>query len=75
MRNFQGEEAYQALVQEESEVFSRADLPEVIRVLDKGFGKNIFSLRSLFRDEQRRILDQILKTTLNETETVYQPAV
>jgi alpha-amylase/alpha-mannosidase (GH57 family) len=72
VRDFRGEEAYQELVQEVKEIFSRADLPEVIRVLDKGFGKNIFSFRSLFRDEQRRILDQILKATLGQAEAVYQ---
>ncbi len=72
VREFQGAEAYQELVQEGKEVFSRADLPEVIRALDKEFGKNLFSIRSLFRDEQRRILDQILKTTLSQAEAVYQ---
>jgi len=72
VRQFQGAEAYQKLVQEEKEVFARADLPEVIRVLDRGFGKKIFSFRFLFRDEQRRILDQILKATLSQAETVYQ---
>jgi len=72
VRDFRGEEAYRELVREGKEVFSRADLPEVIRVLDKGFGKDTFSFRFLFRDEQRRILDQILKATLSQTETVYQ---
>jgi alpha-amylase/alpha-mannosidase (GH57 family) len=72
VRDFRGAEAYQKLVLEVKEVFSRADLPEVIRVLDKGFGKDIFSFRSLFRDEQRRILDQILKATLSQAEAVYQ---
>ena len=72
VREFQGEEAYQSLVQEITGVFSRADLLEVIRLLDLNFGKNIFSLRSLFRDEQRRILDQILNSTLTEAEAVYR---
>jgi len=72
IRTFRGEEAYQTLVQEVTEVFSRADLPEVIRILDRGFGKNIFSLKTLFRDEQRKILNQILNTTLNQAEAVYR---
>jgi hypothetical protein len=72
VRDFRGEEAYQELVQEVKEIFSRADLPGAIRTLDKGFGKNIFSFRSLFRDEQRRILDQILRATLSQAEAVYQ---
>lgn len=72
VREFRGQEAYQTLVQEVSDCFSRADLPEVIRCLDKGFGKNIYSLKSLFRDEQRKILNQILNTTLTQTEAVYR---
>jgi alpha-amylase/alpha-mannosidase (GH57 family) len=72
VREFRGEEAYQSLVQEISETFSRADHPEVIRLLDRNFGKNIFSLRSLFRDEQRRILIRILESNLADAETVYR---
>jgi hypothetical protein len=71
VRQFQGKEAYQSLVQEISETFSRADLPEVIRLLDRNFGKNIFSLRSLFRDDQRRILIRILESSLADAEAVY----
>ena len=37
-----------------SEVFSRADTAEIIRVFDEAFHKRTFSLRSLFRDEQRK---------------------
>jgi hypothetical protein len=72
VREFRGEEAYQSLVQEISEAFSRADLPGVIRLLDRNFGKNIFSLRSLFRDDQRRILIQILESNLADAEAVYR---
>jgi hypothetical protein len=72
VREFQGEEAYQSLVQEIGEAFSRADLPGVIRLLDRNFGKNIFSLRSLFRDDQRRILIRILESNLADAEAVYR---
>jgi hypothetical protein len=72
VREFRGEEAYQSLVQEISEVFARADLPEVIRLLDRNFGKNIFSLRSLFRDDQRRVLNQILDFNITNSVAVYR---
>jgi alpha-amylase/alpha-mannosidase (GH57 family) len=72
VRDFRGEEAYQNLSKEINEAFSRADLPEVIRVLDKGFGRDIFSLKSLFRDDQRKVLDQILTSALSEAETAYR---
>ena len=34
----------------------RADIAEVIRLLDRQFGASTYSLRTLFRDEQRRVL-------------------
>ena len=46
--------------------------PEVIRAFDRGFGTDTYSLKSLFRDEQRNILSQILISTLDEAEAVYR---
>jgi hypothetical protein len=54
------------------EAFSRADVPQVIRAFDRGFGLETYSLRSLFRDEQRNILSEILISTLDEAEAVYR---
>jgi hypothetical protein len=51
--------------------FSRVDIPEVVRLLDRRFGEKTYSLRSLFRDEQRRILRTILSTTVAEAEAAY----
>jgi alpha-amylase/alpha-mannosidase (GH57 family) len=68
VRKYGGEELYQQTVQELNHSFSRADIPAVIRVLDQHFGGALYSLKSLFRDEQRRIVDHILETTLREAE-------
>ena len=46
----------------------RADLPGIIRLFDRYFGDTAYSLSSLFRDEQRRILQGILDSTLSEME-------
>ena len=62
---------YQDLLESISDSFSRVDIPEVVRLLDRRFGDKTYSLRSLFRDEQRRILKSILAATLAEAETVY----
>lgn len=64
-------DAYHALVEQASEAFRRADVPEVLRLLDKGFGKDTFSLKLLFKDEQRRILQRILDSVLAEAEAAY----
>ncbi len=46
----------------------RANLPEVIRLIDHFFGGMAYSLLSLFADEQHRILKTILTQTLSEVE-------
>ena len=72
VRQFLGEGPYQDLEKQSREAFNRADVPEVIRLLDRGFGTNIYSIKSLFKDEQRKILDQILKSTLQDAESAYR---
>jgi hypothetical protein len=68
VREFTGDESYAQVEKELTDAFERADTPEVIRILDKEFGKNIYSLKSLFRDEQHRILNTILEATVSEVE-------
>jgi alpha-amylase/alpha-mannosidase (GH57 family) len=72
VREYQGEEAYQAMVQEVTQAFSTADFPEVIRLLDKHFGTSTYSIKSLFRDEQRKVLSYILESVLSEAEAAYR---
>jgi alpha-amylase/alpha-mannosidase (GH57 family) len=72
VREYRGEEAYQAMVQQLSETFGRGEFPEVIRVMDQLFGESRHSLRSLFKDEQRKVLEQVLESTLAGIEAVYR---
>jgi hypothetical protein len=46
-------------------------MAEVIRVMDRHFGESNYSLKDLFRDEQRRVLGQILDSTLEEAAAIY----
>ncbi|MEE9304748.1 MAG: DUF3536 domain-containing protein [bacterium] len=71
VRAFEDEEVYQTLVDEITEPFARADFPEVLRFLDKNFGGSTYSLRSLFRDERRKVLNLILESTLEEAESLH----
>jgi hypothetical protein len=54
----------------------RGDFPEVVRNFDRYFDGQTYSIQSLFRDEQRRILDLLLQATLSEVEsslsTIYE---
>jgi len=68
----ESEAKYRALTQEAKDPFSRADFAEVIRIMDRRFGESNYSVRSLFRDEQRKVLDAILTSTLQEAEALYR---
>ena len=52
--------------------FQSADFPALIRLADRHFGERGFSLKSLFRDEQKKVLDRILGATLREVEDTYR---
>ena len=69
-------EEFDKFAAEASEHVHRADFPEVIRLLDRFYGHVDYSLTSLFRDEQRRIVHIILNSTLwdieNSLTTIYE---
>jgi alpha-amylase/alpha-mannosidase (GH57 family) len=52
--------------------FGQAETAEVIRLLDQVYGKHMFSLRQLFRDEQRKIANLILADSVNSAAAVYR---
>jgi (1->4)-alpha-D-glucan 1-alpha-D-glucosylmutase len=70
VRPFQGEEAYRAAVAELEAAFARVDYAEIIRVMDRHFGAS-YSLASLFRDEQRRVLKRVLRAGLADTTAAF----
>jgi len=72
IRAYQGEEAYKSMAAEMSEMFAGADFPEIIRAVDRNFDVGVYSLKLLFRDEQRRILDMILAVTMADIDAVYR---
>ncbi len=71
VKKFGGASAYKELIESISDSFSQVDIPEVVRMLDRRFNEKTYSLRSLFRDEQRRIVRVILSSTVAEAEAAY----
>ena len=69
-------EEFEKFAAEAMEHVQRADFPEVIRLLDRFYGHVDYSLTSLFSDEQRRIVQIILNSTLwdieNSLTTIYE---
>jgi len=72
VREFRGEEAFSAMQEEIRSAFEKGDIPDVIRLMDKHFGTHNYSLRVLFKYEQKKILDQILQSTLEGIESSYR---
>ncbi len=72
VREYQGEQNYQQLIDDLSELFLRADIPGVLRLVDRNFGQEQYSLKLLFGDEQRQILNRILNSSLADAEAAYR---
>jgi alpha-amylase/alpha-mannosidase (GH57 family) len=60
---------FETFARKAAENVQQAYFPEVIRLLDRYCGHVDYSLTSLFRDEQRRIVQLILNSTLWDIET------
>ena len=72
VREYSDENAYQGMAKELAAAFYSGDLPGVIRVLDRLTVPPCYSIKDLFKDEQRLILDRVLEATLAEIEAEYR---
>jgi len=60
--------AWETFITNSRNSIRHANLPELIRFIDGYFDSTLYSLTSLFADEQHRILQSILNQTLSEVE-------
>jgi alpha-amylase/alpha-mannosidase (GH57 family) len=67
-----GPEAFAEMQKTFTSSFERADIPDLIRSIDKAFGGNTYTVQSLFRDEQRRVLREVLESTVEESEGAFR---
>jgi alpha-amylase/alpha-mannosidase (GH57 family) len=72
VRHADGPERYEELKAKLIECFSKADTAAVIRILDEEFSEHSYSLSSLFRDEQRKIVGLILNDSLTSAAAAYR---
>ncbi len=63
---------FEQMQQEITEVFSLGDIPEIIRTMDKHFETHNYTLWHLFKDEQQKVLNEILQSSLEELETNFR---
>jgi hypothetical protein len=72
VRHADGPERYEELKAKLIDCFSKADTAAVIRILDEEFSEHSYSLSSLFRDEQRKIVGLILNDSLTSAAAAYR---
>ncbi len=65
---------FDIMCREMKEAFEKADVPSVIRLMEKYFGDHSYSLRHLFKDDQRVIIEksQLLTQPLQTAESFYK---
>jgi len=63
---------FDAIRQQLAGAMEPGGLPSVIRIIDTHFGDAPISIRSLFRDEQRRVLHELILATLEEAESAFR---
>ena len=69
---FESDEQYREVAKIMREAVTRSDLPAAIHALDQGFGGQTYSLKNLFKDEQRKVLREILRPTLERVEASHR---
>jgi alpha-amylase/alpha-mannosidase (GH57 family) len=67
---YRSEEEYRDLSKSTRDAFSRSDLAATIHGLDQGFAGHTYSLKNLFRDEQRKVLTEVLESTVEHSFSV-----
>ncbi|MFD2515113.1 DUF3536 domain-containing protein [Pontibacter locisalis] len=72
VREFMNIESYDNLRHELTTAFERGNVSEVIMLLDKHFEAHNYSFWHLFRDDQKKILDQVVEQTLEGVENDFQ---
>ncbi|UCE78118.1 MAG: DUF3536 domain-containing protein [Nitrospiraceae bacterium] len=69
---FVGEEEYQTMKDEMMSSFEAGSFSDIVRSIDAHFETHNYSLRDLFRDEQRKILNLNISSVLEEFQTTYR---
>lgn len=65
-------ESFEQMRADISAAFNQSRVADVIGVMQLHFGPEKFSLNSLLKDEQRKILEQIIQKDINQTEDSYK---
>ena len=70
VRAFSEDNLTQNIVDGAGTALEKTDMPAVVRSIDENFGQFNFSIGSLLRDEQRRILDLLYRSAKKDLQTL-----
>jgi len=72
VREYMGDEPFSGMCREIKKAFARSNITEIIRLMDTYFETHNYSLWHLFKDEQRKVVNKILESTLREIEASFR---
>jgi len=72
IREYVDDEKFEQMQKKISEPFELSDVPQVIQVINEEFDNNNYSLWHLFRDENRKVFNHILESTLEEMDVYFR---
>jgi alpha-amylase/alpha-mannosidase (GH57 family) len=72
VRHYVGDEAYGKITGEMKTAFKSGAFSDLVRLTDKYYGQYSYSLKDLFRDEQRNLLETIIAETTEGFEASYR---
>ncbi len=72
VREYQDEETYQKMVSEVMLAFEKSRVHEVVVQMDNHFGTHNYSFWHLFKDEQKRIVNQVMGNTMHNIEVAFR---
>ncbi|MCC9166290.1 DUF3536 domain-containing protein [Pontibacter harenae] len=72
VREFSSNDAFDTLFDELKKAFDRGNVSEVIMLLDKHFESHSYSFWHLFKDDQKKILDEVLGNAMHSIENDFQ---
>ncbi len=72
VRSVKDEDSWAGLLARFDDAAARGDVATMLRTLDGWFDKLPLSISSLFLDEQRKFLDEVLHATLSEDESLFK---
>jgi alpha-amylase/alpha-mannosidase (GH57 family) len=72
VRKFDGDEAFGEMKEQLTDDFNKGDVTSVLRQIDWHFMPHTYSLFHLFKDEQRKVVSEVLQITYEEIDASYR---